>query len=324
MSSKFLRACGLAMAVGVAAIAPAFAQEVQTFPVVDDRGVIVDVPQNPQRIAAVSFYAADVAIALGIKPVASTFMVEGRYPDFLLGLTEDAVQIGQRAAANFELAAEAEPDLIVGIRRYTEAYADQFQAIAPFLAYNIELFGDSDRTLLQLGTILGQPERAKELNAQFKLHLEEVVAKVPEGEHPSFQIAWTGDTMFTFYSENMTAAILTALGGENIAGHNPTPHVPTKFGVALSLEEILAKDPDVIFVYDNGPDRPNEDNPIWQELSAVKNGRVHYVGDHWVETHGPIAREIVLLEAAHYLYPDTFPKADVRAEAAKIIPASIQ
>ena len=60
------------------------------------------------------------------------------------------------------------------------------------------------------------------------------------------------------------------------------------------------------------------------QLTAVKNNRVFYVGDQWVETNGPIAREIVLREAAHYLYPDTFPKVDVRTEAAKLIPPEIQ
>ncbi len=44
---------------------------------------------------------------------------------------------------------------------------------------------------------------------------------------------------------------------------------------------------------------------------------MHYVGDQWAETNGPIAREIVLREAAHYLYPDTFPAVDVRAEASR-------
>ena len=97
-----------------------------------------------------------------------------------------------------------------------------------------------------------------------------------------------------------------------------------KFGQELSLETMLEKDPQVIFVYDSGPDRPHENNPIWKQLTAVKNGRVHYVGDEWVETNGPIGRELVLREAAHYLYPDTFPAVDVKAEAAKLIPTELQ
>src|SRR5690606_26549025 len=124
-----------------------------------------------------------------------------------------------------------------------------------------------------------------------------------------------------FHDENTAASIVKRLGGVNIAG----PMEPNgRFGVELSLETMLEKDPEVIFVYDSGPDRPHEGNPIWQRLSAVKHGRVHYVADHWVETNGPVAREIVLREAAHYLHPQAFPAVDVRAEAAKIIPADVR
>ncbi|APG91182.1 ABC transporter substrate-binding protein [Sinorhizobium americanum] len=306
-----------------ACIASQSRAEDATFNVIDDRGVAVSVPAKPKRIASVSYFAADVALALGLKPVAATYMVEGRSPDFLGGHLDGVRQIGQRATPNLELLAEAKPDVTVAIRRYTEGNADQYQKIAPYLGYSLELFADSDRTIGQLATILGETKRGQELNAQFKADLAAFAEKAPKDKHPRFVVMWGGDTPWVFRSENMTAAILVALGAENIAGQNPTPSVPDNWGMEMSLETMLEKDPEVIFVYDYGPDRPHENNPIWQQLSAVKNGRVHYVGDHWVEAHGPIAREMVLREAAHLLYPDVFPAIDVKAEARKMIPASV-
>lgn len=307
-----------------ACVLPANAQSPSTLNVIDDRGVIVAVPADAKRVASVSYFAADVALALGIKPVAATYMVEGRNPDFLGGYLEGVKQIGQRAAPNLELLAEAKPDITVAIRRYTEGNAVQYQKVAPYLAYNLELYADSDRTIGQLATILGKPERGQELNKQFKADLEAYAAKAPKDVHPRFVVMWGGETPWVFRSENMTAAILVALGGDNIGGQNPTPSVPDNWGLEMSLETMLEKDPEVIFVYDYGPDRPQENNPIWQQLSAVKNGRVHYVGDHWVEAHGPIARELVLKEAAHLLHPDTFQAVDVKAEARKLIPESVK
>ncbi|MDX1004678.1 ABC transporter substrate-binding protein [Sinorhizobium medicae] len=315
-------------AAGIAALAitasSAHADEIKTLSVIDDRGVAVAVPAPPKRIASVSYFAADVALALGIKPVASTYMVQGRNPDFLADYLKDVKEIGQRATPNLELLAEAKPDVTIAIRRYTEGNADQIANVAPYLAYNLELYADSDRTISQLAAILGQAKRGQELNARFKAAMEEFSAKAPKDRHPRFVVMWGGDTPWVFRSENMTAAILVALGGDNIAGQNPTPYLPDNWGMEMSLETMLEKDPEIIFVYDYGPDRPHENNPIWQQLSAVKNGRVHYVGDHWVETHGPIAREIVLREAAHLLYPETFPAVDVKAEARKLIPASVE
>ncbi|MCA0340978.1 ABC transporter substrate-binding protein [Shinella sp. 838] len=311
---------GVFAACVVAGMSSALAEDA-TQKVTDDRGVEVTVPAHPKRVASISFFADDVALALGIKPVASTYMVADRPPEFLLGLTRDMVQVGQRAKPNLELLSEAKPDLIVAIRRYTVGNAPQLEKIAPYVAWNMELLDGSDKEIEALAKILGKPERGVELNKEFRAHLAEVAAKAPKDSHPRYAIMWGGEAPFAFHDENTSASILNAIGGENIAGAM-TPG--GEFGVDLSLETMLEKDPEVLFIYDYGPDRPHENNPIWQELTAVKNNRVFYVGDQWVETNGPIAREIVLREAAHYLYPDVFPKVDVKAEAAKIIPAELQ
>ncbi|MBX5009608.1 ABC transporter substrate-binding protein [Rhizobium lentis] len=289
--------------------------------IVDDRGVTVEVPAQPKRIASISYFADDVALALGIKPVASTYMTSGREPAFLLGLTSGMKQIGQRAKPNLELLSEAKPDLIIAIRRYTVGNAAQLQNIAPYVAYNMELLEESYKEVASLSKLLGKPERGEQLNADFRKHLAEFTAKAPKDVHPRFLIMWGGATPFAFHTENTSASIVAAIGGDNVPG----PKTPGgEFGIDISLETMLEKDPEVIFVYDSGPDRPHESNPIWSQLSAVKNNRVFYVGDQWVETNGPIAREIVLREAAHYLYPETFPAVDVKAEAAKLIPAELQ
>ncbi|TCM51140.1 iron complex transport system substrate-binding protein [Rhizobium sp. PP-F2F-G48] len=316
--TRILPLCGLMAAI---AFGPAVASDKPALSVVDDRGVTVQVPADPQRIAGISYLAADVALAVGIMPVATTYMTAGRDPDFLLGLTKSMKQLGQRAKPNLELLSEIKPDLIVAMRRYTVKNAEQFEKIAPYVAYNMELYSQSDDEVAKLSAVFGKPGRGAELNAAFKAHLDEAIAKAPKDVHPRFQIMWAGDTPFSFHDENTAAWITSKLGGTNIAGPMGTDG---RFGIELSLETMLEKDPEVILVYDSGPDRPHENNPIWKELSAVKNGRVHYVGDHWVESNGPIAREIVLREAAHFLYPENFPAVDVRAEAAKIIPVDLQ
>lgn len=287
----------------------------------DERGVSVTLPGVPKKIASISYFAADVALTLGIMPVAVTWMTPGREPEFLLGLTKKMIAIGQRARPNLELLSKARPDVIIAMRRYTEGNAPQFAKIAPYVAYNMELLSESDYEIAQMTEILGQPQRGIELNNAFHAEMKSIFSRVPKGKHPRYQIMWAGDTPFSFHTENSAASIVTGLGGSNIAGPMTKGG---KFGVELSLETMLERDPEVIFVYDSGPDRPHENNPIWSMLSAVKNHRVFYVGDHWVESNGPIARSVVLREAAHYLYPDLFPKVDVKKEAEKFIPFSVR
>ncbi len=313
--------CNIASVIVLLTCGGALAEEKQTLSIKDDRGVTVEAPLNPKRIAAISYLAVDVGLALGVKPVATTYMTAGREPDYLLGLTKDMKQIGQRAKPNLELLSEVRPDVIIAMKRYTVGNAAQFKKIAPYIAYNMELLSQSYQEVTDLSALFGKPERGEELNAAFKKDLADYAAKAPKDTHPRFQVMWAGDTPFSFHTENTAASIVAALGGDNIMG---TMTQDGRFGEEVSLETMLEKDPEVIFVYDSGPDRPHENNPIWQQLSAVKNGRVYYVGDEWVETNGPIARELVLREAAHYLYPDTFPAVDVKAEAAKLIPTDLQ
>jgi len=300
------------MAIGLvfnASTAPA----AEKITILDDRGVAVEVQTEPARIAAISYNAADMALALGIMPTASTYMKQDKHPHYLLGLTEKMQPLGQRARSNLELLSDARPDVIVAIKRYTVANAAQFEKIAPYIAFNMELLSESYTEVEKLAQLFGKPELGKKLNDDFKRHLQEFSAQAPKDVHPRFQIMWAGDAPISFHSENTAAAIVTALGGDNIVGPmQPGGH----FTAEISLETMLEKDPEVIFIHDSWGEATHENNPVWSQLSAVKNGRVHYVGEQWSETNGPIAREIVLREAAHFLYPDIFPAIDVREEAA--------
>lgn len=299
----------------------AVADEPKTLSITDDRGVRVEVPFKPQRLATISYIGTDIALALGIKPVATTYMEAGHEPAYLAGLTDDIKKIGQRATPNLELLSAAKPDLIVAIRRYTVGNADKFQQIAPYVAWNMELMSESYQEVADLAKILGEPERGQQLNDQFKQDVADFAGKAPKDAHPSFVVMYGGDNPFAFHTENTAASIVASIGGDNVVGVMPPGG---RFGINISLEELLAKDPDVIFIIDYYPGRTEQNNPIWPQLSAVRNHRVYYVDDEWAETNGPIAREIVLREAAHDLYPNTFPEIDVRAEAAKFIPADLK
>jgi iron complex transport system substrate-binding protein len=315
---------GLFSVVGLAAILASghvSAQNANPVSVTDDRGVTVTVPANPQRVASVSYVPVDIALALGTMPVATTYMMEGRDPDYLLGLTRDIKSLGQRAKPNLELLSEAQPDLVIATKRYTLSNAAQIEAIAPYVAYKMELLTDSYREVEEISKLLGKPERGAELNADFKRDVADFKEKAPTDAKPSFIIMFGGEAPYAFFDEHTTSTILIELGGENVVG--PT-NQEGRFGLDYGYESLLEKDPEVIILMEWLADRSHESNPIWQQLSAVKNGRVHYVGDQWAEANGPIARQIVLREGANLLYPDTFPAIDVKTEAAKLIPADLR
>jgi iron complex transport system substrate-binding protein len=96
----------------------------------------------------------------------------------------------------------------------------------------------------------------------------------------------------------------------NVIGASPTPERSTPIGYQMSLEDLLLRDPDMLFVF-LPQDVAMETNPVWRRLRAVRNGRAYAVGVQWMETHGPIGRELVLREMAHLAYPTVFPRPEL-------------
>ena len=282
--------------------------------VTDDRGATLRFDVAPSRLATVSYFGSDTALALGVQPVASTFLVRGRRPAYLMGRMDRVLDLGQRASPSLELLASVRPDLIVAMRRYTEANAARLQQIAPYLALDLETRDDSDRAVERVGAALDRAAAASALNRHFADLLASFNARSrPLARAPRYLFVWgMGAAPWAFYDENMTCSLLNALGGVNVAGRNPLPVRRDNTAFQMSLETLLVAQPEIVFVYDDGGASAFETNPVWQYLLAERRVRIVRVGDHWIESFGPIARHAVLAEAAAHLHPDRFTAPDLR------------
>src|SRR5262245_22689811 len=123
-----LRALALLILVSLATPAGAQSWPLQ---VTDDRNQAITIPARPQRIAAVATTATDFLVAVGLRPVAIARTGDRILPAFLGDAINGIPDLGSRAAPNLERLAELRPDLIVAMRRYTEANARKYEEIAP-------------------------------------------------------------------------------------------------------------------------------------------------------------------------------------------------
>lgn len=321
MIDRKRRALSFALPASLAAV---LAQSVRAaspprpYSIVDDRGVTLRFDIAPSRLAAISYFGADTALALGVQPIASTFLVRSQRPAYLMDRMDHVIDLGQRASPNLELLASAHADLIVAIRRYTEANAARLRQIAPYLALDLETGDDSDRSIALVGAALGRADAAVALNRRFADVLAGFRARAGIRRAPRYLFVWgAGAAPWAFYDENMTCSLLNALGGVNIAGRNPLPSQRDNTAFQMSLETLLLAKPDTIFVYDDSGRRGFETNPVWQHLASTRRVRIVSVGDHWIESFGPIARHAVLAEAAAFLHPGVFAPPDLREIASR-------
>ncbi|WP_431025850.1 ABC transporter substrate-binding protein [Halomonas sp. H5] len=278
-------------------------------PLRDDRGTPI-AARAVERVAAISTFAADTLVALGVSPIgASTFGSEP-LPRYLGAPLADTLSLGQRASTNLERLTELSPELIIGIHRYTEPHARQLEAIAPFHAFDVIGLEDSRRAVTGIAAALGKRAEGEAMNRAFDAHLAELAERAPGGVS-AILLAGASEAPFAYYDHFLTATLLERLQATNAAGPSPTPDQAIPFGYSISLERLLALDPEVIFLSSTGSQRAFANNPVWPHLEAVRNGRVYEVGPHWKEGGGPIARRLIADEMAWRLYPETFARPEL-------------
>jgi iron complex transport system substrate-binding protein len=99
-------------------------------------------------------------------------------------------------------------------------------------------------------------------------------------------------------------ALITMAGGENIGGK------ASASWIQFSIEEVVNSDPEIILVDPRmgSAVTPVEDikgHPVWQETTAVKQGRVYTIDGDLVNRAGPRIIE-GLEEVARIIHPELF------------------
>lgn len=307
-----LLAIGLVMAASAAALADDFPVTVS-----DDRGKDVTFTQMPEKVITLANFGTDMMVALDMVPIGLT-TYEGKRPHYLGDSVAGAVDLGDLTGPNLELMASMDVDLTIGMLRYNGPFEEEITAIGQFLAYNSADIEQSYHVVASLGAALGHADEAKEMNEQFKNLFADMQAKLPE-DKPSYLFLWNYfDTMYAYQNNLLPAQLFSDLGAENLAGFNDEAETADNAFVVLDPEKLLELDPDVLFIFASHGG-PIKHTPVFDRLSSVKNGRAYSMGYQYSQSSGPIARDLVLREGAHLLFPETFDAPEM-PDAARVTP----
>lgn len=145
--------------------------------------------------------------------------------------------------------------------------------------FDVENFDDYLSMLKICTEITGCSELYKQNGEAVQSEVEAAIKKAEGQPHPSVLLLRSYSTGIKAKgSDNMTGQMLADLGCVNIADSD------SSLLEELSLEAIVLADPDFVFITTMGEDEEAAvaqyestlaSNPAWQELTAVKNGRVH-------------------------------------------------
>ena len=247
----------------------------------DDLDREVTVPANPERVAVLLGSYADVwCLAGGQDSLVAA--ASDAWTDFDLDLGEDVANLGSLMEPNLEELIASAPDLVIASSNTTsnmELLPSLEQLGVPVAYFGVNSFNDYLEMLDVCTQITGHTENYQ----TYGLDVQAQVDKAKEqndGSAPTVLLLRSASTSCKVKNSKGTVLgeILADLGAVNIADSD------TGLLEDLSLERIIADDPDYIFVVFQGSDQAAAQktldaaltsNPAWETLSAVQNGRFY-------------------------------------------------
>ena len=251
----------------------------------DDLGREITV-DRPERTAALLGSFAQVWLLAG-GTVAAT--ADDAWEDLALELPEDTVNLGGTKNLSLELLFSARPDFILASTntRQNMEWRETLDAAAiPTAYFDIDDFEDYLRLLKICTDMTGRQDLYEQygesVQQQINAVVEESRKRLADADPPTVlcMVASASAVRAKNSEGNVLGAMLKTLGCENIADSD------SMLLENLSIEHILLSDPDHIFFVQRGDDEAGmrayveeflTSQPLWAELSAVKDGRVHFM-----------------------------------------------
>lgn len=303
--------------LGAAASAIAMPHIARAATLVDGAGRTVTVPARTERVfpagppAAIKHYTLQPRSLLGWpranRPAELVFLDPEVGPRPELGRLT-----GRGNTTNLEVLLQLRPDLILDVgsvaRTFVET-ADRVQAQTgiPYalLDGRFERIAESYRIH---GQLTGEVNRAEDLARYCESVVrtsQSRIATVPSEKRPRVYYARGPRGLETGLGGSINVETIEFMGAVNVAGG-------TRGGLAtVSVEQVLAWDPEVIITIDQDFAANVRGDPTWASVRAVREGRVHLspkMPFGWVDFPPAVNRMPGLWWLGKLLYPSLFPE----------------
>lgn len=254
----------------------------------DALGREVTVGSRPQRAAVLIGSFADVWCLAGGRDTLVA-AADDTWAQFELDLPETVVNIGAVKEPSAEALLAAQPDFIIASAN-TAADVDLLPTLEkagiPTAYFQVSTFEDYLQMLELCTRITGQPDRYERNGTavQAQVDAAKALAAGYTAQNPAPTVLYVrasaSGCVVKGSQGNVLGEMLAALGCTNIADND------ANLLENLSMEAILAADPDCIFFVMQGRDDAKcqqsidaalMGSPAWQQLTAVQSGRVYYM-----------------------------------------------
>ena len=287
LSVLLLAGCGAASSAPAPSDPPA-ASEAAAYAFTDDLGRGVALEAAPRRVAALTGSYADIWCTAGGKDTL-TASASDAWTDFDLDLSAGVANLGGAMGVSVEELLASQPDLVLASTNIpsNQEMLPALEAAGIDVAFfSVDTFEDYLRMLKVCTELTGCPENYETCGEAVAAEIEAARGRAAEalaGREPEkvLYIRAAASVIKPKGSDGtVLGEMLADLGCVNIADGDQS------LLETLSMEAILAADPDKIFIVLQGADpEPARaqlegevlSNPAWQQLTAVQEGEVYYM-----------------------------------------------
>lgn len=242
--------------------------------------------ESTDSVAALSGSFADIWMLSGGEVCAT---VDDAWSDLNLQLPDTCVNLGEINKMSFEKLLSAKPDFVIAssaIKQHTE-FKDSLESMGICVAYfDVSSFQDYLDMLKICTDINNRPDLYEKNGEALKSDIDKTIEKSRE------RVKENGEQKVLFLrasasfirakgnKDTVLGEMLSDLGCINIADSD------TALLDNLSVESILKENPYRIFIVLSGDDPDGmkkavdnmfSENPMWEQLDAVKNDRVYFL-----------------------------------------------
>ncbi|MET9514885.1 ABC transporter substrate-binding protein [Streptomyces sp. NPDC002994] len=265
--------------------------------ITDAQGVTVTAKKPPRRIVCLVALCDDMLAELGMTPAATNSTLLA-HPEFFGKERARKIPVvpGGFLSPEVEAVLSHEPDLVIGLEDTHGKLAPALKGATTFWPVQPSTWEDSVGYLRDLAALTGRTKQAEEAEKRFRTKLAR--AEKEKSDKTSLIIFGSDENFGVATPKNDVAAGLFP----KISSY---PWKGRGVEGSYSIEEILSRDVDVLFVETlsfGAPDGKLSDklakNPLWSRIPAVQNDKVFEVNsDVWAKGRGTRSLGLVLDEA---------------------------
>ena len=245
----------------------------------DDLGQSVALAQPAQRIVSLAPHVTELLYAAGAGARLVGVSNHSDYPPPAASLPT----LGGYNALDMERILSLKPDLIVAWHSGNKPLQ-----LARLRSFGIPVyesqpadFGMVASSLEKLGQLAGTDVAAQAAASAFRARWQQLAAQYQTRPPVSvFYQIWSQPLM-TLNGQHMGSAVLRLCGGRNIFADLP------QLAPTISVEAVLAGDPQVILTPGDARDQPLERWKQFPRLRAARDGQLYTINADWMNRAGP-------------------------------------